>query len=468
MLRMSLSSKPLYLLTLLIVLVGAGRIALFTAAYSSNHHKILTPDSISYIDTADAVLQTGRFAVSPEHPDTPQIMRTPGYPFFIACVFFFFAHSYSWLILWQIVISLGTMVITYRMAVKLWNPSTAVVATLCLALDPVSWLHSQYVLTETLFTCIFTLAVWAGIAALRTTRFFHIGLLSSLLALATLIRPLTYYIMIPVTIFFLLLWTSRPGWQWKRLLFGLIVLLLPWLIIIGAWHIRNYHIAGTTEFSTIQGVNLLFYRGADIVAQRDAISFQEAQRLLGYGQYAIRHPDTQTWSETQLNQRWKHEGLQLIRQHPGLFLKSQVRGLIKMMFDPADYALWAYLSEYREHTGPLRDFFELPFSDYLSKWVLERTTYFLSFLLAEIYLMIVYVGTLSGVWQLLRTRHDGWSGHLFAWTIMLYIIAISAGPEAYSRFRLPLMPLLSMYAGYGLSRFSLMMRRSPHSPWDEN
>ena len=51
----------------------------------------------------------------------------------------------------------------------------------------------------------------------------------------------------------------------------------PWIILVGGWQLRNYLITGKAEFSYVQGANLLFYRGAGIVAQRDSISFKEAQ-----------------------------------------------------------------------------------------------------------------------------------------------------------------------------------------------
>jgi hypothetical protein len=63
------------------------RVVVFCHVWSKDPFRVMHPDSVSYENTARALLHNGRFAVSPEEPKEPQIMRAPGYPAFIALVY---------------------------------------------------------------------------------------------------------------------------------------------------------------------------------------------------------------------------------------------------------------------------------------------------------------------------------------------------------------------------------------------
>ena len=158
------------LFLLCVVFVGISKTTIFFAVYSFDPTRIFSPDSDGYEKTAQAFLQTGRFAVSPEMPDTPQIQRTPGYPFFIATIYFFFGNRYPPLILVQILISLGTILLTYLLATSFWGSHVAVISAFLLSLDLPSFVNSQKVLTDTLFTFVLTLAILVGIYVLKASR----------------------------------------------------------------------------------------------------------------------------------------------------------------------------------------------------------------------------------------------------------------------------------------------------------
>ncbi|MBD3305164.1 hypothetical protein GF339_02280, partial [candidate division KSB3 bacterium] len=170
------------------------------------------------------------------------------------------ADAYLLLIILQIGISLATIGIVYRIGTHLWGSAPAFLAAFLLSLDLASTVNALQILTDTLFTCVLTLAVWMGLRALSCSQkampwiFFH-GLC---LTIATLIRPIAYYLIVPELLFWLLVWIKWWHWSWKTTLVALLTLLTPWIMLIGGWHVRNYLTAGTLEFSSIQAVNLLF------------------------------------------------------------------------------------------------------------------------------------------------------------------------------------------------------------------
>ena len=58
------------------------------------------------------------------------------------------------------------------------------------------------------------------------------------------------------------------------------LLLLPAVVILGTWQVRNVRVSGSAEFSQIKNVNLLMYRAAAVVALRDGISLDAARDRL--------------------------------------------------------------------------------------------------------------------------------------------------------------------------------------------
>lgn len=446
------------LLAVIIAISGLSKTAAFFHVQNTDQSKILMPDSGSYLSTAQGLLHTGRFVLSPERADLPQLERTPGYPFFIAVIFFLFGQAYTPLILIQILISLGTIFITYLIAQRLWqNTCIAVISSGLLAFDMLSFVYSQYILTETLFTCCLCAAILAWMHSIRTPRSSFIGVMISgiLFSLTTLIRPMTYYAIILIMLFWGFIWKTHQHLSWRKTSAMMMAFLIPWVLLVGGWQMRNYVLTGCADISLIQGINLLFYRGAGIVAQQQGCSFEDARQQLGYAQYRKLRSDPNTTGAllAQYNQRWTREGIRLIRQHPILFFYDQARGAFRMLFETDWNSLPTYLLGDTQHTsGPAGDLLHLTFAHYIQRWLIENPQYFLLFMMSVSYLILVYSGVLISFFHFIQHRSPGWPFHSFLFMIIGYVIVISAGPEAYSRFRLPLMPLLCAYAGLGVFR----------------
>ncbi|NWF94353.1 MAG: glycosyltransferase family 39 protein [Syntrophaceae bacterium] len=452
-------------LVIVLSLVALSGVTLFFAVHGIDPNRIFLPDSATYINPAKALLQTGRLTIHPDKPGIPEMMRTPGYPLFLAGLFWIFGYSYVPVILMQILLSSATIAITYRMGVTLWGGRIALMGAVLLALDTSSLLSAQVVLSDTLFTFLLCLAVSKGMDVFyeRNRTMLHLVACSLFLALATLVRPITYYLIFVLMVLLTTIWKVYWHHGWRKICTLLMVVLIPWVFLIGGWQLRNYLWTGSPTFSTIHSRTLLFYRAADIIARRDRIPFEEAQRRLGYQHYQTLYPETRTWTEIQLHEHWIREGMKIIRDHPAWLLKSQFFGIARMLFTPGERGLLTYMGFELKEGAPGISLLRMSAREYIRTWVLKKPGQFGLFAFSGFHLIVVYIGLGIALWRLIAIKEESKadfvgrkafiSSGVLIWTTMLYLLLISGGPEAYSRFRVPAMPFFCLYGGYGLYRF---------------
>ncbi len=444
----------------LLMAILAGSLLLKLAAWgvvlSGDPGRFLMSDSPGYHDPARALLHTGTYAVSPDVPGVPETIRTPGYPLFLAGVYALFGEHYAAAIAAQILLSLATIALVYAMAARLWDARVGLLAALLLALDVASFSHALLLLSETLFTLLIVAMLAAGVRLLQGTedalrdRLKQAALLGLFLALATMTRPVSYYLVVPLGVGALVVGARRWGGRTALAVLGLVV--LPVALVAGGWQVRNYRLTGSSALSQIEGVNMLFYRAAAVVALRDGVSLHEARRRLAGGDKNELIHRAHLHPEARLGDQWKREGLAVLRSHPGLLLKTQAAGLAGLLAGPGEGALVRLLGGSARTEGPLGDVRRLSFGAYVQKWVVGAPLAFLAFVFAAAHLVLVYAAALPGLVGAARSRRIA-GVHLLLWGVLLYLVVVSAGPEAYFRFRVPVMPILAMYAAAGLFAF---------------
>ncbi len=408
-------------------------------------------DSITYNNSARALLEAGIFAVSPEKIDIMQTLVPPGYPGYIAGVYLLFGEHPEIVILTHVFLSLLIFSLIYSLANRIFNSNTGLIAVLLASLDVLSFSHAFRMMTETVFTFLLLIMLNAGVIYLKSGRVRWILLAGIALAMATFIRPINYYLIVPVALGFLI-WLIINRSHWLVVLSHGALLILPFLIFVGAWQIRNFSALKSSQFSTVGGTNMFEYRAAAVVALRDNISFLQAREQLHQAtmEYRNAHPVTAQWTDGQLDNYLMRQGLGVILQHPFLFVQTQISGAIPMLLGGGE--------------GPLLRMLNVPVGQTLDREIFDALSSFdisfffrrfasgtalIAFIGSIAYLGFIYLGALF--WLLQAVIHKRGSViHLFLWGVMLYFILISAGPEAGSRFRVPIMPILAIYAAQGL------------------
>ena len=239
----------------------------------------------------------------------------------------------------------------------------------------------------------------------------------------------------------------RDGLATRLACMSAVLLLLPAVVILGMWQVRNVRVSGSAEFSQIKNVNLLMYRAAGVVALRDGISLEAARDRL-QRELERQYPDL---DGARLLDAAGVEARRILRAEPLLAARTVAEGFAKMMLVPGENALLQLLGV-DQPTGPAGDLMRLGFSSFVQKWVVGRPGEFLLFAFALLHLAVMYGLAVIALWRL--------PPQAMAVLLILYLVVLSSGPEAYPRFRVPIVPLLAMLAGVGYQHLRAAFARA--------
>jgi hypothetical protein len=408
-----------------ILLAILGFCVLFRGVHALNlaeHQSAATVegDTSSYTAPARALLEHGRFSKTSTDP-RPEFLRTPGYPVFIAGVYGLFGPSRATLLLAQVLVSTLTVLLVYLLAARIWSVPIGLLAAALTALDPLQHYTTGTIISECLGTLALVGVAGAGWVAFSRERPalrwpFLLGLA---IATATMIRPVTYYL--PLLVVGLFAYRMvREAHARGYLARMLVAFLVPVVVILGGWQLRNRVEAGSWRISGIEGKNLYMYRAAGVLADEQGISLRAARHELGRRVGKLGHR-----SQGQYYGRLMSDGMQILASEPFDALETTATGLLAEVTD-VRYKIYE------------------PFGLSSPSGALEVAT-----MLA---LLGFYALTLYGMATVVRARRH-LLAHVFVVSVAAYVVLVSAGPEALGgrgeRFRAVVMPILILYAARG-------------------
>ncbi len=425
------------------------------------------PDAFIFIDTgtylrpARALLERGSFSPSPGAAPLPEINRTPGYPAILAVSRAAFGPA-DWVpSAIGALFSFGTALASAALAARLFGPRAGVPAAVIVSLEPGSFLHALSVLSDTPFTFFLTLGVssLAGFAAGERRGPAAAGLW---LALATLVRPISYYLLLPAAVFvFVVARRARP-------LRSAAAFLLAPVLLVGGWKVRNLVRAGTFTLSPISSSELLFYRAAPAAAWAEGVSLTEMQERLGnrerwfrggggtereiFGEsrYADLFPETSRLSLAELDARWRRRAISILAEHPVLGAAVAVRGAALMLVTPPSLIFGARFGLVTADPALIAAYENLKVGRFLARLRVAAPVLFTVSLALALLLVVLWVLAAMGVrasWHEIPA-----AVHVALLGTFVYVVAVSAGAESNDdRYRLPLVPIAAVYAARSLA-----------------
>lgn len=400
-----------------------------------------TADSYTYLEPARSLLSQGTFAAGGK----PDIVRTPGYPLFLA-IGLSLDHAWLVAIALQILLSCLSVYLTYKIAESVFsNPRVSLSAALLYAIEPLSVLYASKLMTESLFTTLVLSAIFMVLRYLKDGRFRYLLIAALAVSVAAYTRPVGYYLFIVIAAAVTFRPPLHPAAVFRGLaLAGLcLALLLP-------WSLRNQSRADYPGFSAVSDVNLYFFHLPAVLAHRQGCTYSQlklSRGMIDLESFFQQHPQARTWSQGQVYRYLRQQALQGILGDIPYFVYLHLKGMALILIGPGT---GEFLSLFRARgLAPPDLAYSLGLTvsaGQVMATLLKHLPYLgLSLLLSTfpIFLFVLII------FYCRNWKHDRLPVFLLLATI-LYFLIISGGMTASSRFRHPMMPLLCVLAGPSL------------------
>jgi len=330
----------------------------------------------------------------------PDHKRTPLYPLFITA-FRCLSLDAAVIVAAQIAISLFTILAAMEITEKLFeNHRAAAWAGVLVAADAPSIVFAGTLLTESLFTMLFALGVLLSIESHVLRKPCYLAASAVVLGLAVLYRPVALFF--PAVLLTMYLVADRAPWQLRIGRAGLFLGLF--LLTLAPWIGRNYATFGRPFVSTIGDLNMLEYRAVAIYAKVQRVPLADASTLLRE-QPESAFPGSKDEDPVVFSRHGAKVGRRVILAHPWIYLSNSLRAALSLLF------------------APLRSSIDLQLG------------------LSERGSSLLYWGQTAGrglIPLLLQNTSGPTLGLVLV--VVIYFLVVSAGPGAYARFRVPLMP----------------------------
>lgn len=332
----------------------------------------------------------------------PTSRRPPVYPVFIACLLPLSPFPLGVYIA-QAFVGAMSCVGLFGVGKTLFDRRTGLAASALMAFDYVSVRQTVSIMTETLFVFFLIASFYCLIRAKKESKiqwFMGAGLLSgaSLLTRDVLIF---YY---PCIVLWLLLGRE----PWKTRLYRLSVFVIPLLLVIGPWALRNSLLYKHPVLITV-GAPAVFY-----LANNPSTTGGTTGGDWEIGLDTVLSEDVRWPSSDTLDPEWERyivkETFDFIRDHPRRFVEVVGRKIVNM---------WRpYQTD-----SPL-----------LARWATALT-----------YLPVVTLGLGGMLWKLKQ-----WKEFFPIFALIAYTFSVHAILMAHMRYRYPVMPFFMVFAAFTL------------------
>ena len=435
-------------LVLIVAVALAGRLLVFVVLLP-DVRKFYAGDSYGYDRLALNLAERGTFSRQDAAPWRADAFRTPGYPALMAGVYGLVGHAPAAVVALQLLLGSVTAGLAGVLGLRLGlSPWAAGLAALVVAVDPVSILIANLLLTETLFTLLLT----AGLAGMA--RYWQrggagwLGASGLALGLAALTRPILL-VVLPLLVPLFALADRRAPWR-SVVTRGVALMVVP-LLLAAAWAARNYREVGVFTPAAITSGMLVVIWAPAVVAEAEgvppAVAIDRLRRDVAEREAGL------TLAERLVSRR--QMALAILWRHPAATLRVFVKGVVRLVADPGFTLICTMLEPGRYlvecFPGPATMTEDGAIERVLTRAAAMTAGQQLALAWGVAFLGLLYLGAAAGVLVLVRERRWPLLGLVIV--VVGCFAALAAGPAAESRFRVPMLPALALAAGVGWERW---------------
>ncbi|MEW6664784.1 MAG: glycosyltransferase family 39 protein [Thermodesulfobacteriota bacterium] len=404
------------------------------------------PDSGIYITLAENLLVSGGLYASGK-PVPTYLVRTPGYPIFLAAVLWITGGGLMGVVLVQVLLDSASCVLISRLGERVWQ-GTGLIAGLLAVLNPGMIAYSHFVLSDSLFLLLFLIALIGTIRFLvKPTWGTALGI-GVALGSAAYVRSTVVYLPILLFFLFLICLRVRHREDWRRAIEKTLLVIAVFILCLLPWLVRNHEEHGRFSLSAQAGEHLLQYIVPFVWQHSKEVDFLDGMKRTGeeFRERAKKEGlDTSHANPLDVDALQVKMAVEYLRQEPvSAFLKAWAVGALKNLFAPALVDMSGLMGIERPR------FFSVEGRTTPEKvWNFVRSiqgTFGWVVIGSMIWLLAARAVDLWGLVMVMRERL--WEGALMCLVILYYLVI--SGPVGYAKYRLPIEPILIVLLAIGI------------------
>jgi hypothetical protein len=383
--------------------------------------------------------------------------RVPGYPFFISSIFAVLGESVQKVILVQIILDSISCVLIALMANLLFKKGYWVAGILS-AINLNMVILSSLILTDTLFLFFFNLFLFSILKYFQNHNIKWFFLIVLFISLSTLIRPVTYYLL-PILL------VSLVGWrlvnQDSIINVGklIVIYIITVLIAFSSIHQRNFQEYGSISIVSQTGTHFLGWVIPATYQYSGLGSYQEGQKLAK--KRLVEALERDQLDELPLNLFERSSYQSSVSKH--LLLEFGLYRVVKAWFVGTSINLIAPSVSY---APALRSMEHPSFYETQGNGVVAKIVNYLKNSSGLKYISILAFGSLFSISFILLALFGFYRmlgsvnfPSLFTLAILItYFMAIT-GPIIGVKYRLPIEPILSIFATYAIITWNNLFKK---------
>lgn len=396
-------------------------------------------DSKKYVDLATILLAKHEFTYN----DLPEIERTPGYPIFLTIGIRFGQVEMVTIIL-QIILSCLTIWLIFKISKIIFtNNKVATLSALLYTVEPLSILYTSKIMPETLFATFIVLFLYLLLKYYNNKKISFLFASSFALAISAYIKPISIYLTIVVPIV-LAIYIFKHKRETIYQLFYPVLFLLITIALTSPWLVRNSLVAKYNGFSSI-GDRTIYVLSTEYRSPHYEGKYKVSKKILTLNPLASKQD--LLLQRAKLYELVRKNGLNIITDDIPAYLYNQAKGLTMFLLNPGSTEILRMVNfnfiktneivEGYSKVGIIGTLYRMLKENKIGFWIIG----FMSGILVSYFLL--------GILALCCER----TFSLRVITIIIviaYLTLLSTYAVGLSRYRHPIMPLISIFSGQGL------------------
>jgi 4-amino-4-deoxy-L-arabinose transferase-like glycosyltransferase len=380
-------------------------------------------DEWDYNRLACNLVQYGEYSFEPGRPDS---LRPPLYPAVVAGVYQVFGvENYQAVRLLQAFLSLLTVVLVYYIGTAAFSARAGLWAAGMCCFYPSLLAYNNLLLTETVFTLLLCAFCALAVHAIRRQSLARLAAAGAVLGLAALTRSVLW--LFPPVLAVVALFAFRAG-AWRRLL-AAVVAVAAFAIVLAPWAVRNTRLHHTfIAVDVMGGRNFMMGNYRYTPLYRSWATIEEQGERSWIHELLTEYPREVRDTQGKLDKVALRQALRFVAANPGLTLQ---RDVVKF-FD-----FWGLE---RELVSGARIGFFGP--------IPAAVVVVLALLICGAYVAVLF----AGIFGMFLTPPDDRRVHAFLILLIAFVCGIHTLAFGHSRYHLPLMPLLIVYAAAAVAQ----------------